>query len=175
MFGTNYSEWDESDWEDDEDNEEDDEITNDDVLNHKKTKVKENIIKKIIEDEKEDDRRTRFFRRLGIHISSKKEKEEKHKKSEHHENGQKTVKKKKKKRVRFKDVCGNEEAKIDLADLVDYLKNPEKYQAMGCKLPKGVLMAGAPGTGKTLLARALAGLYTFMCVLASSLSIPHKP
>eukprot|EP01084_Bolivina_argentea_P061189 111833_1 len=65
--------------------------------------------------------------------------------------------KKKRKRVRFSNVCGNEEAKLDLQDLVDYLKNPEKYQKMGCKLPKGVLMAGPPGTGKTLLARALAG------------------
>eukprot|EP01083_Nonionella_stella_P261343 889949_1 len=65
--------------------------------------------------------------------------------------------KKKRKRVRFRDVCGNEEAKLDLKDLVDYLKHPSKYQKMGCKLPKGVLMAGPPGTGKTLLARALAG------------------
>ncbi|ETO16168.1 hypothetical protein RFI_21190, partial [Reticulomyxa filosa] len=65
--------------------------------------------------------------------------------------------KKKHKRVRFRDVCGNDEAKMDLQDLVDYLKNPEKYQQMGCKLPKGVLLAGPPGTGKTLMARALAG------------------
>jgi len=66
-------------------------------------------------------------------------------------------KKRKQKRVRFKDVCGCEEVKADLMDLVDYLKYPSKYETLGCKLPKGILMSGAPGTGKTLLARALAG------------------
>lgn len=59
--------------------------------------------------------------------------------------------------VTFEDVKGNEDAKEELSDLVDYLRNPEKYEEMGLKIPKGVLLAGPPGTGKTLLARALAG------------------
>jgi len=63
----------------------------------------------------------------------------------------------KQKRVTFKDVCGCEEAKTDLSDLVHYLKNPDKFREMGVKLPKGVLLEGRPGTGKTLMARALAG------------------
>jgi len=65
--------------------------------------------------------------------------------------------KRKQKRVTFKDVCGCEEAKTDLKDLVHYLKNPDKFREMGVKLPKGVLLEGRPGTGKTLMARALAG------------------
>merc|ERR1719336_2696636 len=63
----------------------------------------------------------------------------------------------KQKRVTFADVCGCHEAKTDLQDLVHYLKNPEKFREMGVKLPKGVLLEGQPGTGKTLMARALAG------------------
>merc|ERR1719320_2410140 len=63
----------------------------------------------------------------------------------------------KQKRVTFQDVCGCEEAKTDLRDIVHYLKNPEKFKEMGVKLPKGVLLEGRPGTGKTLMARALAG------------------
>merc|ERR1719336_2420277 len=63
----------------------------------------------------------------------------------------------KQKRVTFSNVCGCEEAKTDLEDLVHYLKHPEKFKEMGVKLPKGVLLEGPPGTGKTLLARALAG------------------
>ncbi len=57
----------------------------------------------------------------------------------------------------FADVAGAEEAKTELVEVVDFLKNPAKYQAMGAKIPKGVLLIGAPGTGKTLLARAVAG------------------
>lgn len=59
--------------------------------------------------------------------------------------------------VRFSDVHGCDEAKEDLQELVDFLKNPEKFSTLGGKLPKGVLLVGPPGTGKTLLARAVAG------------------
>lgn len=57
----------------------------------------------------------------------------------------------------FKDVAGAEEEKEELAELVDFLKNPKKYYLMGARIPKGVLLSGPPGTGKTLLAKALAG------------------
>src|SRR3989339_9595 len=60
-------------------------------------------------------------------------------------------------RTRFKDVAGCDEAKEDLVEVVDFLKNPKKYINLGAKIPKGVLLVGAPGTGKTLLARAVAG------------------
>lgn len=60
-------------------------------------------------------------------------------------------------RTRFADVAGAEEAKEDLIEVVDFLKNPRKYTSMGAKIPKGVLLVGSPGTGKTLLARAVAG------------------
>lgn len=63
----------------------------------------------------------------------------------------------KKNKIRFKDVAGCDETKEELKDLVDYLKNPKKYQQLGGILPKGVLLFGPPGTGKTLLAKAVAG------------------
>ncbi|MEE3467428.1 MAG: ATP-dependent zinc metalloprotease FtsH [Eubacterium sp.] len=59
--------------------------------------------------------------------------------------------------VSFSDVAGEEEAKESLTELVDFLKNPEKYKQIGARLPKGALLVGPPGTGKTLLAKALAG------------------
>jgi cell division protease FtsH len=60
-------------------------------------------------------------------------------------------------RVTFADVAGIDEAKEELHEIVDFLKNPQKYVRLGGKIPRGVLLSGAPGTGKTLLARAVAG------------------
>ena len=60
-------------------------------------------------------------------------------------------------RVTFKDVAGIDEAVAEVREIVDFLKNPQKYQRLGGKMPKGVLLVGPPGTGKTLLAKAVAG------------------
>ena len=61
------------------------------------------------------------------------------------------------KRVTFRDVAGADEEKADLEEVVDFLKNPQKYMSLGARIPKGVLLVGPPGTGKTLIAKAVAG------------------
>ena len=61
------------------------------------------------------------------------------------------------KRVTFKDVAGLEEAKVEIMEIVDFLRNAPKYRELGAKIPKGALLVGPPGTGKTLLAKAVAG------------------
>jgi len=64
---------------------------------------------------------------------------------------------KKKPKERFDDVAGVDEAKQELTEIVDFLKNPEKYSQLGAKIPRGCLLSGPPGTGKTLLAKAVSG------------------
>ena len=61
------------------------------------------------------------------------------------------------KKVTFRDVAGVDEAKEELQEIIDFLKEPQKFQKLGGRIPKGVLLMGPPGTGKTLLARAVAG------------------
>ncbi|MCR4855865.1 MAG: AAA family ATPase, partial [Erysipelotrichaceae bacterium] len=60
-------------------------------------------------------------------------------------------------KVRFEDVAGCDEEKEEMEEIIEYLKNPKKFAKMGARIPKGIIMVGAPGTGKTLLAKAVAG------------------
>merc|ERR1719171_879798 len=62
-----------------------------------------------------------------------------------------------KQKIRFTDVAGLEQAKKEVVEFVDFLKDPQKYEKLGAKVPKGALLVGPPGTGKTLLAKAVAG------------------
>src|SRR6266436_5735031 len=59
--------------------------------------------------------------------------------------------------ITFKEVAGTDEAKEELQEIIEFLKDPQKFQKLGGRIPKGVLLVGPPGTGKTLLARAIAG------------------
>mgnify|MGYP000910793577 CR=1 FL=1 len=69
--------------------------------------------------------------------------------------------------IRFKDVAGEDEAKELLTEMVDYLNNPDKYSKIGAKIPKGALLVGPPGTGKTMLAKAVAGEVPFFSISGS--------
>ena len=71
--------------------------------------------------------------------------------------------------VRFSDVAGVGDAKIELAEIVDFFRKPEKFKTAGAKVPKGIMLTGPPGCGKTLLARAVAGESgaTFFSITAS--------
>ena len=60
-------------------------------------------------------------------------------------------------KTRFEDVAGVDEAKVELQEVIEFLRTPEKFRRLGGKVPKGVVLLGAPGTGKTLLAKAVAG------------------
>lgn len=65
------------------------------------------------------------------------------------------------KKVTFQNVAGLEEEKEELKEVVDFLKDPQKYTKVGARIPKGVILVGPPGTGKTLLAKAVAGERAF--------------
>ena len=76
-------------------------------------------------------------------------------------------------RITFEDVAGVDEAKSDLSEIVEFLRDPGKFQRLGGKIPRGVLLVGPPGTGKTLIARAVAGEANVPFFTISGLSLIH--
>lgn len=88
--------------------------------------------------------------------------------------GDKHFEKATKSNVTFKDIRGLDEEINEVAEIVDFIKNPEKYRALGAKVPKGVLLDGAPGTGKTLLAKAIAGEADISFISTSGSSFVEK-
>lgn len=88
--------------------------------------------------------------------------------------GEKHFEKATKSNVTFKDIRGLDEEIKEVAEIVDFIKNPEKYRALGAKVPKGVLLDGAPGTGKTLLAKAIAGEADISFIATSGSSFVEK-
>lgn len=80
----------------------------------------------------------------------------------------------KKSNTKLSDVIGADDAKEEIAKILDFIKNPKAYQAMGAKLPKGVLLSGPPGTGKTLLAKAIAGESELPMILANASEFDEK-
>jgi len=133
MFDDNYTEYDEIHWEDDE-NDPDSPGLDPGLVDSKK-------------QEEPKGWRDRILSLFGISVTDDSEAAQ----------GKGKSRKRTQKRTTFENVCGCEEAKEDLQDMVYYLKHPEEFRTMGIKLPKGVLLEGPPGTGKTMMARALAG------------------
>ena len=88
--------------------------------------------------------------------------------------GEKHFEKATKSNVTFKDIKGLDEEIKEVAEIVDFMKNPDKYRALGAKIPKGVLLDGAPGTGKTLLAKAIAGEADISFIATSGSSFVEK-
>jgi len=133
MFDDNYTEYDEIHWEDEE---------NEDkggLANPSESKQKQDQPKGW---------RDRILSLFGISVTDGEAQQAQ---------GKSKSRQRKQKRITFANVCGCEEAKEDLQDMVYYLKHPDEFRSMGIKLPKGVLLEGPPGTGKTMMARALAG------------------